>query len=389
MPDKKPLKPYKFFIDSDPVAYAGAASAQSPVYTWIQYDSNGTEIQRSEGFYKAVDAKAWIGSECWEDEPEDDGWIREVTTEYKTLQDAYDATDEVMKDYKRTANKFCRKGKDPVLAGWLTPSGLKDKDIKGLEDQYQFNRIGKERPRYLKECRSYLLSAYPWIKMARQGFEADTHVVGRAESAGDDGCTMSIDKDIAQAQQTWNINMYDGFNDRKCKYAEDLGELWQQLTIRGKSKTKGDGFMFLCYQALVGDVSDGYKGLMGVGDKAALKALLPCTTKIECVQALEKLYKQKAKKGYLCKKLKEFPDDFEPIEGLFQYMSWDDEPQTRTVHEMMQQHFSLAYQERSPYDVFDINDYLETDVVIRKPQPKHPDIVRREKQEAERHAIEL
>lgn len=360
-------KPFKFYIDGDPIAYAGAASAQKPVYVWIRKDSDGKEIERSEGFQKAAEAKQWIETECWEDDPAEDGWERTVEIVFKEEQDALDATVEVLKDYIKTCKHFCREGKEPQLIGWLTPSGHKDKDIEGLEDRYQFNRIGKEKPHFLPRVRQFLLEDYGHIfKMAKEGFEADTHVVGRAEKSGEDGCTLSIDKDIGQGEGTHHINMNDQFRDRECRFSEGIGSLWTLTTARGKDKTRGDGFVFLTYQAVVGDVSDGYKGLMGVGDKAAVKALHGCKTKVECLEAIKTLYEKKAAKGYLCKKLIQMNIENEgkdelivhPEKGLFKYLSWNGEVEVRTVEELMEQHIRLAYQERSPNDIFNLSDYL-------------------------------
>lgn len=369
---KKQKQPYKFFVDGDPIAYAGAASAEKPVYIWKQYqDGEDEAIAESPPFFKAAEAKQWIETECWEETPEEAGWVRETEVQVKELSDAIDATKEVLKDYQKTMEKFCREGKTPKKVAYMTPSGLKTKDVKGLEDQYQFNRIGKIKPVHLKAVREWLRTL-PTFKMAKKGWEADTHVVGRAEMSGEDGCTLSIDKDISQGEGCWHINMNPASHLRKCKFSEGIGSLWDEPNAKGKSNTKGDGFMFLVYQAVVGDTSDGYKGLQGVGDKAALKALQHCKTKVECIQEIEKLYIKKAKKGYLCKKLIESnkkileaehesitPLIEEPIAGKFKYLSWDGEVHVKTVHELMQQHFDLAYQERSPTDVFNLGDYLE------------------------------
>lgn len=356
--------PYVFTIDVDPINYKGAASAETTTYQWKK-EVNGEVVEESPLFYKAVDAKTWIETELWDGTAEEEGWVRVTGKEMKTLQEAFDATDEVIKDYLKTAEKFCREGKDLVVKGFMTASNVtKNKDIKGIEDRYQGNRTG-EKPVYLQQVRKYVLENYKWVKMTKDGFEADSPVVGLAEKHK--GCCMSIDKDLDQIEEAWHINMNEEFSRRECKYATALGDLWLEKTFRGKDKTKGDGFKFLCYQAVVGDVSDGYKGLMGVGDKAALKALQPCETKVECIKAVEELYKKKAKKGYVCKKILAHNADVVENGGLyidaepnvFKYISWDGELQHRTIHEMMQQHFNLAYQERSPTDSFNLEDYID------------------------------
>lgn len=350
--------PYKFFIDSDPIAYAGASSAEPAIYYWVQKDAEGNEIDRSEDFRKAVDAKQWIEAQCWDTDPSSIGWERISGKDDRGVQAAYDATDEVVKDYLRTSKKFCREGKEPVIKGYLTESDVrKTKDIEGLEDRYQGNRTG-EKPKYLKECRQYLLDTYPWVKMAKTGWEADTHVVGLAESAGEDGCTMSIDKDIDQVSGCHHINMNETPSERKCYFSSGIGSLWVEETHRGKGKIKGNGFKFLCYQAVVGDVSDGYKGLQGIGEQKAFSALVGQETKEACVAAIKALYEAKSKKGYICKKMKERETPPEAEAGIFKYESWDGVDYSLTIEQMMQQHFDLAYQERSPSDKFVLQDYL-------------------------------
>lgn len=364
-----PKLPFKFYIDLDPIAYAGSSSAQVVMYQWIRKEGEDI-VEESPEFKKAVEAQQWIETECWEDEPADEGWERITKVVFKDVKDAFDATEEVLKDYFSTAKKFCRKGKEPKYLGWLTPKGHKDKDIEGLEDRYQHNREGVEKPKYLDDVREYLLKTYPTIfKMAKKGYEADTHVVGRAEAAGEDGCTMSIDKDIGQGEGCHHINMSAERQLRNVVFATELGELYFEKTHKGKEKTRGNGFKFLCYQAVVGDVSDGYKGLQGVGDKAAVKALQDCTTKLECLEAIRELYIKKSAKGYLCKKIQErnaqaIADGREdevivPEKGMFIYESWNGTIERRDVNQMMEQHLRLAYQERSPNDSFNLSDYFK------------------------------
>lgn len=351
-----PNKPYKFFIDADPIAYAGASSAEPAVYYWVHKDEEGNILERSPDIKKAVDAQEWIVSECWDADPAELGWERIAGKADKGLKAALDATDEVWKDYLKTANFFCRENTTPVLKGFLTASGeTKTKDVKGLEDRYQGNRTA-ERPKYLAECREHLLRTYP-VTMAKIGWEADTHVVGLAEKAGEDGCTMSIDKDIDQVIGCHHINMNTPFKLREIFFSDGIGSLWVEENAKGKVKQKGNGFKWLCYQAIVGDISDGYKGLYRVGAAKVWQGLIDAETKEDCITFLRGIYEEKAKEGYLCKKMLARDEIPERVPETFQYESWDGVDYKLTVKEMMQQHFMLAYQERSPNDVFDIEQY--------------------------------
>lgn len=351
-----PKKPYKFYVDADSIAYAGASSAEPPVYYWIQKDAKGNVIARSPDFKKAAEAKEWILFECLEGEPEDIGWERISGKSDKGVQAALDATDKVWEDYLKTIKHFCREGSEPVIRGFLTASGVtKTKNVKGIENMYQGNRIA-ERPKYLSECRQHLLDNYP-VTMTKDGWEADCPVVGLAEKAGEDGCTMSIDKDIDQVIGCHHINMNEPFHLREMLFSKGIGSLWTAESAKGKIKHKGDGFKWLCYQAIVGDVADGYKGLYQVGANKIWKGLIDAETKEDCITFLRGIYEEKAKEGYLCKKMLARKEKPERVPNTFQYESWDGVDYKLTVKEMMQQHFNLAYQERSPTDFFNIDEY--------------------------------
>lgn len=351
-------QPFKFYLDADPIAYMGSSSAEPPVYYWVRKE-NGEIVETSQNFSKAKDVLEWIHLQCWEENHEDLGWERIAGKADKGLESAYDATEEVLKDYLKTAKLFCREGMEPAIQGFLTHSGTKKtKDVKGLEDKYQGNRTG-ERPKYLQECKQYLLDKYPnMIILAKEGIEADCYVVGLAEKAGEAGCTMSIDKDIDQVEGCYHIDMNEPSKYRTCKLTQGIGDLWKVSNAKGKEKIKGDGFKFLAFQAITGDVTDGYKGLNGIGQFRAFDVLEDCKTKKECVDALLEVYHNKCSKGYICKKMKAREEPPELIEGIFQYESWDGQDIKKTPEELLQQHFELAYQERSPKDKFHLSDYL-------------------------------
>lgn len=354
-----PKKPINVYIDADPIAYAGACAAQKTAYQWFD---KATDEPVSEVIPSAAEAKEWI--EFYEMTGNDPADLERKSVEVlKELQNAFDACDEVVKDYLKTAKKFCREGF--FYTGYMTPSGFtKIKDMGGLECRYQFNRYectetwtSKEPPKYLKECRKYLMDKYKWIKMAQEGFEADSHVIALAERYRDGGLVMSIDKDLDQCENTWYINTNPNFDMREMHFATPLGDLWIETNARGKEKIKGNGFKWLCFQAGVGDASDGYKGLNGFGEKAAFKLLTPATSKVECIELLKTAYDKKLKNGYVCKAAKEL--GAEPEKGFIKYLSWDGKRRKLDAVQLMQQHFFLAYQERGPKDEFNVRYYLQ------------------------------
>jgi len=355
-----PKLPINVYIDVDPIAYAGACSAEKAAYQWFEKD---TDLPVSEQFTKAQAAKDWFQEWefCGNGDP--DLLERRTTTIFKEEQDAFDACDEVMKDYLATAKKFTRNDEFSVT-GYMTPSGSdKIKDCGGLENRYQFNRFEctetwtpKPRPKYLKACRNYLLRTYDWIKMAATGFEADTHVIALSERYRDGGLILSIDKDLDQCENTWYVNMNLPLSQREAHFATPLGDLWEKFNAKGDLTIKGNGFKWLCFQAVAGDASDGYKGLNGTGQVKLFSVLSPCTTKQECMKEIKKLYDKKLEKGFVPKAAKDL--GAKPEKGFIKYLSWDGKKRKLDALALMQQHFFLAYQERGPSDDFNVEYYL-------------------------------
>ena len=352
----KKKKPLYGFVDADPIAYKGASSAERILYQWKKLDGS----QESKIFRKAADAKVWMeglwdmGVESKED------WERSTEVDYGTIEQAIAATEAVVQDYLKTFEKFS--GRDSRgVEFWLTRSDcVKVKDIGGLENQYQFNRIGKPKPRYLKEVREYLMKREDAF-MSPAGFEADAVVITKAELKGQLGVVLSIDKDLDQAMGTWLINTYPSFKERKLVWASELGELWEEtLQVKDSPKTKvkqfGTGFLWLCYQAMQGDINDGYKGLSGCGPKAALEVLQNCGSKEEAVTSMLSHYESKMEKGLLCKEAKKA--GVKPLKGHIKYLSWDGKRVKLSARGLLQQHFFLAFQERGKNSVFNIGDYL-------------------------------
>lgn len=76
------------------------------------------------------------------------------------------------------------------------------------------------------------------------------------------------------------------------------------LVITPKNKVIGYGMKFFYYQMLVGDSADNIPGLMGMGEKGAMKLLINCHTSYECYKAVRQAYidtvgKEKAKEYFL------------------------------------------------------------------------------------------
>lgn len=325
------------YLDLDSVAYVGASIAAKLNYVWVHKDG----IQKSEVFKKAEDAKVWYEGKVDFEEIIPEEWTRETIVREEPVEFAIKGVENELNSWIRTARKLSG-NKDIILKSYLTSSGLKNKDIKGLEDRYQFNRydvkaedyegwVPKPKPKHLKACREYLLNTYDWTKLSAKGIEADAPVIYFSERKGKSALMMSKDKDLKQVMNTYYVDMNLAEKHRELKLSTELGYIELVEDRKGVKSGKGDGFKLLCFQLCVGDTSDGYKGLKGFGPVSGFELLDPCKTVEECCEAIVNLYKDK------------FPDGHE-------YKSWDGVITKRTWQELLIQHCQLAYHERGPKD---------------------------------------
>lgn len=343
----------KAYIDCDPLAYAGACAVEKASYQWRKLD----ESEESEVFKTAKEAKDFRELLELQGEDFENDWERIVGVRYGTEAEAEKGCDGVVEDYLETAKKLS-KNPDIKPTGYFTSSNApKTKDIKGLEHRYQGNRDPSKKPKLLKHCREYLMKKYPWMIMAQEGFEADTHIVALCEKHGDSAVGLFIDKDLAQMENGQFIDMKRPKGLRVITKSTEVGALWIETNSRGVESIKGHGFMWLVFQAVVGDPADGYYGFSGLGQKTVYPLLKDCTTKRACVQAMYDVYLSKLAKGKLSKKAKEL--GAKPIPKHICYLSWDGKRIKLNAKQLLDQHIFLAYQERSATDEFHIGDYLD------------------------------
>lgn len=381
------------FIDADPIAYKGACSVDKLNYQWVRKELDNV-VEESKVFPSAEECKTWYQEQVEMLEKDMTGWERLTIQVLGSLEDALKNTEACMKDYLDTFELVKHTKSKGVVKAWLTASGAeKLKDIKGLEDRYQFNRfesesvkdstwIPKKKPEYLDACRAHLIKVYDFVKISPKGYEADSLVLHHAMKAGKRGVILSIDKDLGQAQDTYFINMNPIQKDRECLYCDPIGSII--IKDNGKKKDyKGVGFKWLMFQTICGDPTDGYKGLKGAGPVVALSILEPCTSKAEMIEAMEVLYKDVIRKLYLkaikiyADKTDNLTDNFSDIDTSFLptkleeyiftngtdatyiYEDWEGNIQTRTVRELMSQHCQLSYQETKDKPLNPIKRYFE------------------------------
>ena len=317
-------------IDCDPIAYSGSSSQEKMRYKCFKMDDQDIDrVYHSKVFDSAKDAKVFLSN--------NPTYERENFPDEPDLQKCLKATETVLLDYMNTAIRLTG-NKDIEFIGFLTDSGIKEKDISGLEDRYQGNRSNTVKPKYLSECRDFL-EEYKWIHMCSPGIEADGPVISTAEEWGYEGLAMSIDKDVGQVEECHFINMNYRWAERTLEKISKVGNLVCKSNSAGTRSVKGSGFKFVCYQAMAGDTADGYKGVSRYGPAKVFDILNSCKTKKECLQALLHEYENIFQEGH-------------------SYTSWDGKKVFKTPYELLDQHFQLAYMPRHNEQDISISRYI-------------------------------
>jgi hypothetical protein len=334
------------YLDLDGVAYIGACIAEKSAYIW-RTKKGVTPSQESQEFPKAKEAKQWHEDRVGFEEIDPTEWERHTVPKIQDLSVALKGVDlELNKWMKSCQDLF---DKDVIFKGYLTCSGVKNKDIHDLQHRYQHTRFAnykeaegkdyefwetKNKPMYLSECRNHLITTYDWIKMSPPEVEADAIVIGMAERKGHDAVVGLKDKDLMQVMGSHYINMNDQPAKRKLVKTTTLGELTLKKNAKGVKSLEGNGFKLIAAQTPQGDTSDGYKGIPRFGAVDAHTLFNEAENIEECCQLLEELYQGK------------FPEGIE-------YPAWQDDSKTvkRTWKELLVQHMRLAYHERGSKDV--------------------------------------
>jgi hypothetical protein len=338
--------------DLDSCAYLAASVANKVIYQWEHIETK----ELSPEFLSAQKAKDWIATEEGFEGLNPKEWKRNKREVDLGLPHALKALDNEMKSWGRTAIALTGNHNIKRL-GYLTRSGLKDKDKKGLPKRYQHNRydkkgldyddwVPKPRPKHLKACREHILTYYDYVKLSPEGIEADALCVMMAEKYGKKAVLMSKDKDLKQATLVNYIDMNPKERYRKMIFINELGHV-DLVEVRPKDfEVQGTGFKLFCAQTCKGDPSDGYSGIHLYGDKKAFNLLDGCDSIEGCCEEMVSLYKTSYPEG-------------------FSYKSWDGVEMKLTWQEALAQHSLLAYHERGSKDVgTPLTRYLEGKQII-------------------------
>ena len=167
---------------------------------------------------------------------------------------------------------------------WLTGGGNFRFDVLPT---YKHNRKFSRKPQHFRALWDYLISEYG-AKVA-EGYEADDMVVYLKTEKPDDYVLCAIDKDVLY--QTVG-NHYNYNKDEFVEIDKDFADYFQH------------------FQAIAGDIVDGYIGCKGIGAVGAVKALgFP--------KSCKPLFSDILKKLKVSKKSMESLPDIEPCEDRF------------------------------------------------------------------------
>ncbi len=152
---------------------------------------------------------------------------------------------------------------------------------------YKANR--KTKPYHTENARAYIRSK--WGTYISKGCEADDLLAMSMESYRKDDvpCILcTVDKDLLQVEG-WHYK-WEGWNFPEVKphFVEHFGKLEMV-----DNKVVGEGYIWFCYQALTGDVTDNIPGLPGCGPKGAYKALCEAVSDVEALDIVRGMYEEK------------------------------------------------------------------------------------------------
>lgn len=130
---------------------------------------------------------------------------------------------------------------------WLTGTGnFRHKVV----DDYKHNRVNSRKPTDYDKLKLYMLHKYD--AQVTHGYEADDMVVYLKTTKPDDYYLCAIDKDVLYQA----VGSHYNYNDGSIITTTEKGAL-----------------RFLYYQILMGDPTDGYKGVPNIGKVKATKIL--------------------------------------------------------------------------------------------------------------------
>lgn len=158
-------------------------------------------------------------------------------------------------------------------------------------EKYKGQRSDMLRPIHLDECKEFSVNRLGAELVTGQ--EADDALVYVGYAYLKKGYKVIL---ASQDKDSWaysGLHIYDFTKeDSKVWEIPDLGSLW----IDGKNKVRGNGFMWFCFQWMLGDSTDNMnpRSILGIkfGEKSVYKLLHECKSKQEAFDTVVKQYQK-------------------------------------------------------------------------------------------------
>ncbi len=162
---------------------------------------------------------------------------------------------------------------------------------------YKANRV-QPKPYHLENVRVCIQSMYDTV--VSNGCEADDEL---AMAQTEETVACSRDKDIPQfegyhygwesgLQPEQPLHYVKGMGYIHATFIDGVSEKTGKPT-RSFKKLKGEGYLFFLAQVLMGDAVDNIPGCKGIGGGKAYDALVGIEDKVEAIEVVEDIYKEK------------------------------------------------------------------------------------------------
>ena len=225
-------------IDADTIAYRASSSAETRTVEVLHKPSGKTKVYKNKTEFKEVlKAKDKL----------------DKLDEYEiTPQAESEPFEKIIPVLKSMINKILAKTEADIHTLCLSSRDNFRNDLP-LPTPYKGNRKDTVKPEHLDSCKRYLYKEYPTD--VRDNLEADDllSILGYEYlKEGHEAIICSNDKDTLQATGLYMFNYTK--EDPEVFSIPDLGYL-----VKEPNKISGCGFMYLAYQTLAGDSTDGYK----------------------------------------------------------------------------------------------------------------------------------
>lgn len=213
------------------------------------------------------------------------------------------------------------------------------RDSLPLPSKYKGKRTEMLRPLHLTACKMYLYKNHPAVAAINREADDDLSIYGYDYlSKGYTVYIATIDKD---AYASSGLIIYDFTKDSPIPFkVPQFGEIHY---CEKTKKVKGSGFLWFCFQWILGDSTDNFNpaelAKIKFGEKSALKLLQNCKDEKEALQVCMDKYKEW------------YPD---PLT----YFAWDGNKQGADYKTVAQLYFKCCRMMESESDDLDLSKFL-------------------------------